>query len=537
MPSPNTSGSQTQLLGSATAASSSLKIVLFNQSLLSTKISLYGIKAYYNDVILKGEHLDLMRENETDPFEYNYRNGKIEGFDLIIYLSNSNNAPIGFTEFSRVQGLSRNLSIVVKIEDDLEDPMTDIVERTDLGQLKVTDLSTILIGDQDYKYTSSSKILENMVTPKHSYTVHVEDLGKGKAIVTSSGGVVESGLYHCGVLRNRNFDPHDIGFTGYSFCKNNTDFVILEWVGNKYSIYSMTLANRFGNPRAYTRDNLGINPNGEVFSLSAALTEDVYEKSAGFCEIPVYEEGLSQRIISCAGRYILVDVDGNSKIYDVIEDKFVNISGQVVLNERSFTSGLTILEPGHENFLLGCPELMNLYMDISPLFVKNLTIYRRIGSWFILQYNYKVGTDIYICASPVSSVYLTKEDLGKLIILNDNTILLKEKDYYVIYSGYSKTFYSERARNIIEGGELETLTIKPGVDILYNVRGTYDELYKGYYKEKDIEVVGKKEELYTTVFNRFRKNSYPVNIPGIPDIVGGCEGLVFYKNGKIINYL
>lgn len=537
MPSPNTSGSQTQLLGSAAAASSSLKIVLFNQSLLSTKISLYGMKTFYNDVILKGEHLDLTRVSADDPFEYNFRNGKISGFDLIIYLSNSNNAPLGFTEFNRVQGLSRNLLITVKIEDNLEDPMTDIIERTDLGQLKVTDFSTILMGDEDYKYTSSAKVFNNIVTPEHSYTVHVEELEKGKAIVTSSGGVVESGLYHCGVLRNRNFDPHEIGFTGYSFCKNNTDFVILEWVDNKYSIYSMTLANRFGNPRAYTRDHLNINPNGEVFPLSVALTEDIHEKSAGFCEIPYYQEGVSQRIISCAGRYILVDVDGNSKVYDVIEDRFVNIQGQVVLNERSFTSGLTVLEPGHENFLLGCPELMNLYLDISPLFVKNLAVYRRIGSWFILQYSYNINTDIYICASPVSSIYLTKDDLEKLIILNDNTILLKEKDYYVMYSGYSKTFYSERARNIIEGGELETLTLKPGVDILFNVRGTYDDLYKDYYKEKDIEVIGKKEELFTTVFNRFRKNSYPVNISGIPDIVGGCEGLVFYKNGKIINYL
>ena len=65
MQNPNTSGSQTQLFGSAAAASGSLKIVLFNQSRLSTKISLYGMKSFYNDVILKGEHLDLTRVDST----------------------------------------------------------------------------------------------------------------------------------------------------------------------------------------------------------------------------------------------------------------------------------------------------------------------------------------------------------------------------------------------------------------------------------------------------------------------------------------
>ena len=536
MQNPNTSGSQTQLLGSAAAASGSLKIVLFNQSRLSTKISLYGMKSFYNDVILKGEHLDLTRVDSTVPFEYNFRNGIISGFDVIVYLQKSNNTPIGFTEFNRVQGLSRNLSIVLEITSNADSPDGIVTDFKELSQLKVTDLSLILLGEEDYKYTSAAKVLSNIETPEISYTVHVGDLDNGKAIVTSSGGVVRTGLYHCGILRNRNFDPYEIGFTGYSFCKNNTDFVILEWVGNKYSIYSMTLANRFGNPRAYTRDNLGISTSGTIYPSTTESGGNIYEKSAGYCEIPVYEDGKSQNIVSCAGRYILVDVEGNSKVYDVIEDKYIEASGPVVLDERSFTSGITILEPGHENFILGCPEFSNLYIDPSPLFVKGLTIYRRVGSWFILQYNYSVSTDLYVCASPVSSIYLTKEDLANLFFINDNTIMLKEKDYYTIYSGNSKTFYSERARNIVEGGQLDKLDVR-GIEVMYNVRGTYDDLYKQYYLDKDIEVVGKNEELYTTVLNRFRKNSYPTDIQGIPDIVGACEGVIFYKNGKIINYL
>ena len=61
MPSPNTGGSQTQLLGSADAASNSKKIVLFNQSLLSDKISLYGMKNYYSSIVLAGKYLALVR--------------------------------------------------------------------------------------------------------------------------------------------------------------------------------------------------------------------------------------------------------------------------------------------------------------------------------------------------------------------------------------------------------------------------------------------------------------------------------------------
>ena len=105
-----------------------------------------------------------------------------------------------------------------------------------------------------------------------------------------------------------------------------------------------------------------------------------------------------------------------------------------------------------------------------------------------------------------------------------------------MYYGYEKTYYSERARNIVESGNLSKDEVN-GKIILFNSNGSYDDLYREYYEEGNILIIEKKEELFTTIFNKFRKNSYPVDIIGIPDIIGGCEGLLFYKNGKTINYL
>lgn len=543
---PNTSGSQTQLLGSSADVSDCLNIVLFNQSKLSTKISLYGMKNFYNEVILKGDYLSLSRQSSENSFEYNFRNGILEGFDLIVYLQKSNNAPIGFTEFSRIQGTSRNLSITLNITSTSDNSDSNVTDSGSLSQLKVTDLSLILLGEEDYNYTSGAKVFENLKTPQPSYTTHVEDLDRNKAIVTSSCGVVKDGLYKCGILRNKNFDPHGIGFTGFSFCKCDTDFVILEWTDNKYSIYSMTTANAFGNPKSYTGvyNKSESSYSGDIYSTNYSGTNTaILKKASGFCVIKKYDENKDQKIISCTGRYILVDVEGDSKIYDVLKkDKdgeygdWIEVNAPVVIDERSFIPGLVILESGFENFILGCPELTNLYIDPAPLFIKNLTIYRRIGSWFVLQYDYSVDTDMYVCASPVSSIYVTKDDLDKLIFLNDNTLIIKEDKYYTVYSGYKKTLYSERARNVIEGGTLEPYKVR-GVEININTNGTSDDLYKDYYRDRDIEIVGKSEELYTTIFNKYRKNSYPLDIEGIPDIIGGCEGLLFYKNGKIINYL
>lgn len=540
MPSPNTGGSQTQLLGSADAASNSKKIVLFNQSLLSDKISLYGMKNYYSSVVLAGKYLALVR-TASDTFEYNFKNGIIEGFDLIIYLQ-ADNTPIGFTEFNNVQGLSRNISIKISITSASSGSDTGVIDNCNLSQLKVTDLSLILLGDEDFKYASGKKVLENLPTPNTSFTTHVDDLKRNKAIITSTGGILGDEVYRCSILKDKNYDPHEIGFTDYSFCKNGTDTVVLEWVGNKYSIYSMTLANFFGNPRAYTRDNLDISTKGKVTPIGSASGEDIHTKSAGYCEIPLFSEStVNQKIISCSGRYILVDVDGDSKIYDAVTDKFIISDQELVIDERAPKSKLIRLGAGWDNFVLGCPELLNLFIDISQLFVKNLKIYRQIGSWFILQYSYSTSSDLYLCAGPTLSIYLTREDLDRLIILNDNVILLKEDNYYVMYYGYMKSYYSERARNITESGSLEYLNVVVNKDlvlpILFNYNGSYDDLYKAYYEEKDILLIGKEEELFTTVFNKYRRNSYPLDIKGIPDIIGGCEGLLFYKHGKTINYL
>lgn len=530
-------GSNTQILGSVNEINNCKKIVLFNQSGLGTEIDLPGMSEFYETVVRQGNHLELSRKDTSEPFNYILKNGKLDnGFNLIIYLKNTDSTPIGYTDYNDIQGTDRNLSISIEVNESINEESENLKEVNDLGQLKSSNLSILLCGSvEPYEYTTAANVLNNLPEAKTSYSPHVSDLRENKAILTNSNGVFEDKFYHCSFIRNCNFDPHEIGFTNFAFCKVKSDIAILEWVDNKYSLYSTSWANKFGNPKLYkyTRDQLSVNNRGTVVMTPGGT---VHKNASGFCKVDFSKvEGKDKKIVSCAGRYILTDVDGISKIYDVVEDRFVNPAvsdgGQVVLNERSYKTGIILLEAGLTNYCLGCPELINLYLDLNTL-NNNFSIYRYVSPWFILK-----NGDFYICAGPSSTIYLVKEDLDKLIILNDNTIILKEDNYYTIYSGYARTFYSERARCKKEGGELSSLELSNGKNILFNFNGEHSNLYKGYYEDKDIEIVWKNEELYNTIFNRYRRNSYPLDIEGIPDIIGGCEGILFYKNGKIINYL
>jgi len=122
------------------------------------------------------------------------------------------------------------------------------------------------------------------------------------------------------------------------------------------------------------------------------------------------------------------------------------------------------------------------------------------------------------------------------MFVNDQTIILKEDDYYMIYNRPGETYYSEKARLIVEGGKLNSYD-ETGILMCITGNSEYDENhYLEYYGSQKISVIFKYEDLYKTKLNSYRRGIYP-NKNGIPDLVCSIGGLIFYKIDSIINYL
>ena len=161
------------------------------------------------------------------------------------------------------------------------------------------------------------------------------------------------------------------------------------------------------------------------------------------------------------------------------------------------------------------------------------------GSWFILSRNYG-GTNIYLAVSPTSVVTMTEEDLERTIFVGDQTLILCESDYYVVYNTCGTDLITERARVILEGGRLDYYTIHENTmsKILYCFLDTSEDQshFEEYYGSGLVNIVFDFEDMSDTVLSRYRRNIYP-KCEGIPKLIGSYGGLIFYNNNNIVNYL
>ena len=161
---------------------------------------------------------------------------------------------------------------------------------------------------------------------------------------------------------------------------------------------------------------------------------------------------------------------------------------------------------------------------------------RKIGGWYLIQKSTSNGS-IDVLAGKYSTIYLVEDDLEKIIVINDNTVLLKEDEYYLMYTGNEKTWYTERYRAFFKDSSFIDYH---GIQFASTGDNSNSELsdttYKNYYDKEYIKIIPKNEAIYNTILNKYRRNFYP-NINGIPDIIGAFRGIIFYIEDGKINYL
>lgn len=529
----NYSGYNTYILGTANSILNCLNITVYNKSDLpadSEKLSLYNIDTIYQSVIELKIGTVLSRQNSSEKFEYS-TNGK--GFNTIIYLNNSDNSPIGYTEFLSVQGKSRNIDISLAFNSEISGGFTVNLANS-LSQLRNnTTVKTQFIGEDLHNYTSSIKIkedLSSLLNNSPNYTTHLSSIiksGDSQNIFLRNGILNGSTLIKLDFSKNINIDPFENGFNNYQFGFYKSDIVIYLWKGLDYSIYSITKRNRFGNPICYI------------------------DSSTGYKTAPNYIANISQSILYFSGRYIIVDL-GNYLNYYVIYDsennKWINTESEFIVDPLDLNSKIIELPKiiNYNNISRYLPGISNIYLDIKDYSSTNtISMLKKIGDWYAIR---RKRDNLVIYTNMDKTIYLRSDE--NPIIINNKLLMIHSKypeenlDYYTIYTGSKNTFYSEKARVILETITNETsiynpeLTYSNELGIMICLGGIRDEEYKNYYQNKDIKIVSSNESIISSYFSQFRRNNLPTNSIKVPNIIGSIGGLLYYiSNDYYLNFL
>lgn len=519
------------------------------------KISLNNLNSVYNEVLNpEKRHSYLIIQNRSEKelgdstrlsyFKYSLNEARMSGlntgFNVIIYLD-SNLVPCGFTEFRDIIGVNSNLDISISLNSIvtekspitvkfLLDSITDNINLIDKDS----------IGDRLMDYTSSSTYFNNLNKVCGKYTSSITSLSTNKSIIYQQSQIItEQGIYKLDILRNRDIDPFRVGFNRFHIGRYGEDIALYEWVKEsnriiKYCIYSLTKKTKFGDLKQYihTRSDEGyllipIMKRGNEFVLSLDI---------------LYASG---RFLVCKGTYSNGDTEIRLLNTEVEDPYWVDLDPNFIcLTEGTEKSKYIHLDQSKVNsttdsvleILEKLPNLYSTFLNTKNLM--SFSIKRIIGDWYLLRKNSSAGI-VYYLTSNSMSVCFSEEDLENMIIINNNAILLKEEDYYVMYNTLGKSFYTERIRARLKNCFL----IKDENGILFaksddNSDGDYsDKTYKEYYDKEIIKIIPKSSDLKDTYLNNFRRNSYPWNIEGIPNIIGATNGIIFYINDNKINYL
>ena len=496
------------VLGSTKAVTECLDIILYNKSNFNRKISLYNLEDFYKEFLSGSDtetHLRLSRSSKDENFFY--KGTLEEGFDVIVYISPFSNIPSGYTEFVNVQGRSGDIKISIDVKRNLEtllgddDQLKFSIELKLENNISKNNLNKDYLGEELYNYVSSSEVL------KDSYSnLYTNDIGRSGSdprslIYSSSSGVINNSVFwKFRINKNINIDPYSKTYNRFKVCYYNNDLVIACWKeeSKSYSLYSLINKNTLGFP----------------FVKHGETTES---------------------ILKICGRFY---IDADKKLRYLDSNKEVGDNSLVCDGQDN--RGIVYDLPEFylkSDIIKYIPELNNIYLDLDYYLRSNqLSVYDKIGSWFILKQKYG-GDLIYLAVSPVSVIYMSKEDLDKSFFVNDQTVILAEEDYYAVYDSMNTKLYTERARNIIHSrGNFE---IYDDSGIYMCVLGTEEDEkhYLEYYDSDLVNIVFKYEDLYSTVLNKYRRNYYPSNIKGIPEIIDSFKGLIFYKSDNIITYL
>lgn len=524
-------GYNTYILGTSNNASTSLEILLYNKSdwygvNKLPKLSLYNLSQVYSQIVSSEEkkYLILTRNSVEDSFYYNYKNEKILGFSVIIYINTVENSPIGYTEFLNIQGVSNNIDIHISFSSNISD-IINVELVNSLAQLRNnTNIGKdFLSQDNLYSYPSKDVILDesSRIESYPRYTSNVYNLINNKEtnILLSNGVISSNGFHKITFNNNVNIDPYSNSFKNHQLGVYGKDIVLYSWSGNKFSIHSLIKRTRFGNPFTYTTDNVDYNildtleNNEEIFYFSGRFIITITNNFPSTMRL--YDLERKIWIIPEYNNFFLDILDPRSIIYSIPD------------NVTSF------------NITNYIPEINNTFIDLSEFSkYSNIVILEKIGQWYVFK-NKKSTTQDYNVYSSINKSVTTIRNKDVPIILNDNILMIRtvteNLDYYTVYLGDEIEYMTENARSIDSGIELE---YDEELGIMF-CNDSNSEIYRNYYKEGKIKIINRKNGIFGTLLEGFRKSFLRDNIDKeVPNIIGAFFGIIYYINeDNYLNYL
>ncbi len=480
-------------LGSVSQISKCVEIILFNKSNITERISLTNLETFYSKYLTglnAVEYVRLVRENSGSSFEY--KKELPDGFNILVYISSVSNSPIGYTEFLNTQGVGLTLGIDLNVTRSLNGFGIEIVIN---NQLTGKSLRKDWLGDRLFNYSKRSDITgEKKINP---FTSDIGRLEKDSFsfILGSSRVTTKESTYKLSIKKD--IEISSLGNYGVFYYEG--DLVLAEWSGKSYRMYSLL------SDKGYGGDTLV-----DIRKIVGRYYEDYYG---------VIRDLKTGEIIEKTKKYLFCDyLSPENRLYDL-----------PVFYTKT-------------NVFKYIPEINNIYLDLDTYLKSNqLMIVGKIGSWFILERKYG-GTSIYTAVSSTSVLTMTEEDLRKALFVNDQTIILREDNYYLVYHIEEKVLFTERSRVILLGGRLSDYIILENGSFVCKIQMCFldtdedQKHYDEYFGNELVDIVFGFEDLSDTILNKYRRNIYPKCI-GIPELICSYGSLVFYKIDNKVNFL
>lgn len=529
----NYNGYNTYIIGTSSNASSSLEIVLYNNSdyVDLPKVSLYNMSQVLSIVTESKTYLRLSRETPEDPFIYNIDNGVLRnGFTVILYISTIDSSPIGYTEFLKDQGTLNDLNIYTSFNSSISD-FLKIELNNSLSQLRNNSTVEKDFSDSEtiYKYSSPEDINNNISTSSSypRFTSHVYHVLENKqmSIKTDYGFInSELGAGKITLNTNINVDPYRHKYTDHQIGFYGRDVVLYSWSGNMYTIQSLVQRNRFGNPIVYTTEG----------GLDYNILEDL---------------GNTRKILYFSGRFIVtitLNYPSVLELYDLerniwVEPKYSNFYLDI-LDPRSIVTSI----PGNvsiSNISTYIPEIRNVFLNLDDFSAyTTLSIIKKIGDWYVFRNRISVRQDFYTYSCIDKTVHTVKLVENPMAI-NNSLLLVRtvdstnNLDYYTIYYEPGIEYYTEKARASKSSGSLE---LDEELGILFcNNDDEESETYREYYKSGKIKVIHSKDGIFGNLFEGFRRGYYTSILDSENlNIIATFYGFIYYLDSLgNLNYI
>lgn len=362
------------------------------------------------------------------------------GFNTIIYI-NYSGKPIGYTEFTYVQGIiPEKLTIELKFNVNTDSSESRGINLIDNLSSTLTSgridnkLKTLLNTDKLYGLTTLDRVnkeLDKAINIYPRYTKSVKELLNNSEMSSflDFGICSSEGLYKLNLIKEmtiaEDLKNHQLGYY-------KGEIVLYSWKEESgkyyYSLHSLSRRDKFGNPICYTNTTTGTK------------------------EIKNYLKDTIAGIRYFSGKYISVTIKSSSSgkgefyaVYNIDTDDWVQLDSENhVMDLWGIDSRIIELPKADKlsanTFIKFCPDIINTFLDVKNYTYKPFEVIKKIGEWYVLNQTRqsdntrKIGYfRIYTNMTKTIILSNTPEYLDEdPIIINNNILALKTNAKYNI---------------------------------------------------------------------------------------------------------